>query len=332
MAGNRKGIFMTHIRSRDEPYTAQQWRLSRSEGRGKAFTIIFEATHATNPPVVETDARDNIYLIRPDFLDGSAYLYRFLASENYARPHISTVPSGSAGKYSMIYDAKRKRLCYFAHNDMFFIIGPDGAVKSSWNLLKPGPNAVVQYPLLFLEPDGTLHAAWTTQKNGVYLYWDIHHILSRDGGVTWQKMDGTLLALPVIADETGPSERITPGDKFDVHTWLFSLIAKGGKAHFFYSAQTSPPREHYIRYDSRTGRREIDLFPKFGGQAIFLMNLDGFSPRAPECGKRPLTAVPCGTGESSAPPAMTTGRHGTITQSARNRSSLEPMPSADAAS
>ncbi|HOZ46111.1 MAG TPA: hypothetical protein PLO37_10115 [Candidatus Hydrogenedentes bacterium] len=34
--------------------------------------------------------------------------------------------------------------------------------------------------------DGTLHAAWTSQKHGEYLYGDIHHVLSPDNGETWE--------------------------------------------------------------------------------------------------------------------------------------------------
>src|SRR5688572_14323817 len=76
---NSSGIFMTHLRSRNEAYTAQQWRLSRSTDGGKTFATIFEATNATNPGVIETDAEANIYLIRPDFSDGASYLHFFQA-------------------------------------------------------------------------------------------------------------------------------------------------------------------------------------------------------------------------------------------------------------
>src|SRR5947208_1019140 len=37
---NANGIFMTHIRTRNEAYTAQQWRLSRSADGGKNFKTI----------------------------------------------------------------------------------------------------------------------------------------------------------------------------------------------------------------------------------------------------------------------------------------------------
>ncbi len=50
---NRNGIFMTHIRDRNEDYTAQTWRLSWSTDGGRTFASIHEATDATNPPVLE---------------------------------------------------------------------------------------------------------------------------------------------------------------------------------------------------------------------------------------------------------------------------------------
>ncbi len=42
VVSNRSGIFMTHIRTRNAPYTAQQWRLSRSTDGGKSFITLYE--------------------------------------------------------------------------------------------------------------------------------------------------------------------------------------------------------------------------------------------------------------------------------------------------
>jgi hypothetical protein len=39
VVSNRHGIFLTHIRSRNEAYTAQQWRLSRSTDGGKTISL-----------------------------------------------------------------------------------------------------------------------------------------------------------------------------------------------------------------------------------------------------------------------------------------------------
>ena len=71
---NARGRFMAHIRTRNEPYTAQTWRRSWSRDGGAAWKTLLEATHATNPPVLETDAEANVDLVRPDFADGDAYL------------------------------------------------------------------------------------------------------------------------------------------------------------------------------------------------------------------------------------------------------------------
>src|SRR5688572_2337070 len=46
VVANARGIFTTHIRSRNEPYTAQTWRLSWSRDGGKSFVTLHEATHA----------------------------------------------------------------------------------------------------------------------------------------------------------------------------------------------------------------------------------------------------------------------------------------------
>jgi hypothetical protein len=276
VVANRRGIFMTHIRTRNEAYTAQQWRLSWSRDGGQTFQTLHEATDPTNPAVLETDDEDNLYLIRPDFVDGHAYLYRFRAAQDYRDPAISRIPNGAAGKYSMAFDRARRQLYYFAHNQTFHRISLDGTVLSSTNLLTAGKSAVLQYPLLYLDVGGILHAAWTSQKHGVYLYWDIHYLQSPDGGLTWRTMRGSPVALPVVADEGGPADRITLDDEFDFHTWLESFFVRAGKAHFLYLAQTQPSRQHYVRYNLATGQRELDLQPEFRGQQLSLSGLDGF--------------------------------------------------------
>ena len=273
---NAKGIFMTHIRTRNEAYTAQEWRLSQSRDGGKSFVTLFAATNATSAPALETDAENNLYLARPDYVDGHAYLYRFAAAKDYRAPVITRIPNGSAGKYCLMLDRARKQLYYFAHNNTFHRLALDGTVLSSTNLIAPGGSAVLQYPLLSLDPNGTLHAAWTTQSRERYLYWDIHYLQSRDGGGSWQTMAGRPTPLPVIADQTGPADRITLDDEFDVHTWLANMLVKDGKAHFLYLAQSTPPRQHYVRYDLATARRELDIQPEFKGDRLALRSLDGF--------------------------------------------------------
>ena len=291
VVANAHGIFTTHIRSRNEAFTAQQWRLSRSRDRGATFETLYESVDATNAPAIETDAAGNLYLVRSNFSDGSASLYRFQASGGYAQPTVARIPGGSAGKYCMNLDAARSRLYYFTWGRSLFVLGLDGAVRERQELTVNGANAVPQYPLSFLDPSGVLHAAWTTQKHGVYLYWDIHYMASDDGAQSWRRMDGTPLPIPLPVDDSGPSDRITLDDEFEVHSWLSNLLVKDGKAHFAYAAQAATWRQHYVRYDLATAARDVDLNPIFEGEEIRLASLDGFFASRADLPEAPLYYV-----------------------------------------
>ena len=276
VAANAHGIFTTHIRSRNEAFTAQQWRLSRSLDGGATFETLYESVDATNAPAIETDAAGNLYLVRSDFVDGSASLYRFQAGDGYAQPAVARIPGGSAGKYCMNLDETRGRLYYFAWGRSLFVLDLDGGLLERQELTVDGANAGPQYPLSFLDPSGVLHAAWTTQKLGVYLYWDIHYMASDDGARSWRRMDGAPLQIPLPVDDSGPSDRITLDDEFEVHSWLSNLLVKDGKAHFAYAALADSWRQHYVRYDLAAAARDVDLFPIFEGEEIRLASLDGF--------------------------------------------------------
>lgn len=291
VVSNRKGIFASYIRSGNKDYNAQEWRLAHSRDGSKTFSVMHQATHATNPPILETDEQDNVYLVRPDFKDGHAYLYRFSATAEKAEPVVTKIPGGSAGKYSMTLDAKRKQLYFFAHNNTFHVIGLDGTVRSSATLLKQGPNGAMVYPHLALARDGTLFAAWTTQKHGVYLYWDIHAMKSPDAGKSWQKLDGTPLELPVIADETGKADRISRDDEFKVHSWLSAFLAANGKLHLAYWTENTPQRQRYLRYDGRSGKQEVDTPHLFRGRDLKLVSDSGVLVARAELADAPLYFV-----------------------------------------
>ena len=291
VASNARGIFTTHLRSRNEAFTAQQWRLSRSVDGGATFETVYESVDATNAPAIETDAAGNLYLVRSNFVDGSASLYRFPAGGGFAEPSVSRIPGGSAGKYCMNLDEPRGRLYYFTWGRSLFVLGLDGAVLERQELTVNGDNAGPQYPLSFLDPSGVLHAAWTTLQHGVYMYWDIHYMASDDGARSWRRMDGAALQVPVPVDDTGPTDRITLDDEFEIHSWLSNLIVKDGKAHFAYAAQAESWRQHYVRYDLATAARDVDLYPTFEGEAIRLASLDGFFASRADLPEAPLYYV-----------------------------------------
>ena len=281
VVANQHGYFTTHIRDRDKPYLAQTWRLSRSTDRGKSFKTIFQQTDATNPPVIESDAEGNIYLVRVDFNSGDAFLCRFDAAKDFTEPTVTKIPGAAAGKYAMVLDEKRHRLFFFSHNNSFHCMQLDGTVEYRTNLLKAGQHAILQYPLLALADNGDLHAAWTTQKHGLYLYWDIHHMLTRDQGEAWLDVSGSPITIPAAADNSGPTDLISSKDEFESHTWLSSMAVLGGKAHFAYMTQTVPPRENYIRFDLASGNKDIHEH-EFKGERIRVLGLSGFFVSDPE--------------------------------------------------
>jgi hypothetical protein len=252
------GIFVTHIRKSNTNYTAQQWRLSRSVDGGRSFTTVLEDTHATSAPAIEADRDGKLLFCRPDFLDGNAYLYRLDPSRPESGPQVSKLTGGSAGKYCLLLDSPRQQLYWFAHNNTFHVLSLDGTVRTNLTLIAAGKQAVLQYPHLTLDANGTLFAAWTTSMPTGYLYRSVHAIKSRDGGQTWQTLDRKRLGLPIVADDSGPATQVSKDSEFDVHTWLSAFMVKDEKLHFVYWAETKPQRQWYRRYDTATGKAEID--------------------------------------------------------------------------
>jgi hypothetical protein len=261
VVSNKHGLFITYVRKSNADYSAQQWRLARSTDGGRSFATVVEETRATSAPALETDKQGTLFFARPDFKDGNAYLSRLDSFSD--EPRMAALDGGSAGKYCMALDEPRKQLYYFAHNGTFHIVGVDGQVRRSMRLLARGDYAVLQYPHLTLGRDGTLYAAWTTEKHGVYLYRSIHAMKSADGGETWKTLEGKSLKPPIPADDTGPATQISRDDEIDVHSWLSAFMAKDGKLHFVYWAKTTPQRQRYLRYDGATGKKEVDLEPLF---------------------------------------------------------------------
>ncbi|MFN0055259.1 MAG: hypothetical protein ACKV0T_24195 [Planctomycetales bacterium] len=285
VVSNQHGIFLTYLQSANAEYTKQTWRLMQSTDGGRTFAPRFTETRATNPPVLETDRVGRLFLTRPDFSDGHAYLSRFLPPE--FEPATTTLTGGSAGKFCQLLDEPRGRIYFFAHSGVFQVVGTNGELLKSTVLLVPGPKAVTQYPHLTLGDDGTLYAAWTTNALNEYLYRSIQAMKSPDGGETWLTLDGEPLAAPIVSDETGPTTRLSRDDELEVHSWLSAMLFKKGKLHFVYWAKTSPQRQRYLRYDGATGKKELDLEPIFAQHPPAepndsgLLATDRFDPDSP---------------------------------------------------
>lgn len=295
---NQYGIFLTYITGENNPIDPQKftWYLMRSTDGGKSFSKIYTGTRSY-PPVLETDSSGNIYLIESNTaVLSDAYLLRFSPSNNFTNPQKTVIPQGGAYKFAAVIDEARSQL-YFTGSTLipgdlwgverFYIIGLNGVVKSNVVLTQPGTSrADAHYPLLYLDTNGDLYMAWSTVVPGNYTYWSIHVIRSKDGGLTWENLEKTPLSVPIVADESGQTTRINLDDEFGptgtwASTWLSSFIVKNGKAHFAYRALTQPTRQHYVRYDLKTGKKDKDIFPIWKGEKVSIENLDGFFSTTP---------------------------------------------------
>jgi len=227
VVANAYGIFMTHIHKQEccdskgnccdakdplcfdpTPFVGScrdagrdhisTWRLSRSVNGGVTFTTIYEGTHGTGPPALETDSRGNIYLAHTNYFQGgqNTYVMRFLASNDFQNPTSTTLTGAWGGKFAMEIDEARGQLYFFSNANKFFRVRlSDLAILAEYQLTRDGINANMHYPHLYLDDNGHLYLAWTTaivtndpEKRPPYR--SIHFMRSLDGGATWMKPNG----------------------------------------------------------------------------------------------------------------------------------------------
>ena len=185
------------------------------------------------------------------------------------------------GKYAMAYDSAREKFYIATQNGELQMFDKKGKWLG-WKLLaRSGKHAVPQYPHLVMDGNGWLHYAWTSVTPDGDLYYSIHHMLSKDGGATWQNLGGSPVRTSTEADEGGEALLINLPDEFAVHTWLANMMPKEGKVHFMYLAQRPLNRIHYVRYDMATGVREYDSWSdapeqQWRGRQINLVDYNGW--------------------------------------------------------
>jgi hypothetical protein len=268
-----------------------EWRLLRSVDGGATFMLVDGGEHGTAPPVLETDSQGNIYLAYTDYFLGgqNAYVRRYLASNNFQNPTSITLTGPWNAKFAMEIDEARGQLYFFGWGGKFFRVRlSDLAILAEYQLTRDGTNANMHYPNLYLDDYGHLYLAWTTARINPALegqgqcgnltsdhpYWSIHFMRSLDGGVTWAKLNGQRLDPPIIADNTGPTDEITPADERCASPWLSTFLVKGDKAHFVYKARDPVNKQHYVRYNLSQLGIDRDVVP-FIGDTISISNLDG---------------------------------------------------------
>jgi len=192
---------------------------------------------------------------------------------------------GWAQKLALEYDQPRQQFYALVYSgaggvvNYFWRVNMNGhVIGSRQQLTTGGSNALGgTYPCLSLR-DGILHYGWTTDSITARPnanYYDMHYAQSPDGGASWRKMNRTPLSLPIVADDTGPTDLISLPDEADKSPFGANMLVRAGKAHFMYAAHVFG-RQHYVRYDLATARRDIDIQPSWIGEQLRINHLDGF--------------------------------------------------------
>ena len=283
VVANDKGIFITYM-YREGKQGGEVWRLARSTDGGRTFKTAYEMKHNdkhfhTRAPAMETDRDNHVYLTFPDSHRRATRFVRFTAKNRYAAPDINRTYNGvsSASKYAMAYDRSRQRLYHATQWGRFLTIDMSGKLLGNRHVFKSGRGAGPAYPHLFVDESGVIHFAMTTGVKYVP-YESIRYVKSTDGGATWKTMGRKPIRTPTTSAAGGPSDMINLTDEVTPWgTWLASMHVKRGKVHFVYrtvnpwepaklgNPKPIVPRQHHMRFDGQSGKREIDSWRARGG-------------------------------------------------------------------
>lgn len=298
VAENTNGIFVSYVTAYDDNTLDASWKLVRSVDNGASFSTLYTGTSEQSPPALESDVRGNVYLIYPtqttDTNPTTATFLKFSAQNGFANPVLTKSLPNASSKFTTLYDQYRDHIYYFTAADSypgtveqfrhknFLVLSPEGDVVRAVSLTQGG-DAVpsgVQYPML-ANFGYDLFLAWTTddsEPGSAPHYRTIHIIKTDDAGNTFKKLDGTVLSsapnTPIIADETGPTDRITRDDEVAPNTWLSGLAATNYKVHAMYNAYSTdlPSRQHYVRLDAQSGTRITDIQPTWCLETRCILN------------------------------------------------------------
>ncbi|PRD56511.1 BNR-4 repeat-containing protein [Sphingobacterium gobiense] len=190
--------------------SSTQWTVQRTEYKGNA-----------------ADAHNIISMM----VDGDGYLHVAWDHHNgrlrYAR---STIPNGlELGQEQGMIGKEENRVTYpefFAlpNGDLLFVYrdGGSGAgnliinrydVNKGWQRLHTnlidGEGKRNAYWQAYVDDKGTIHVSWVWRESpDVASNHDMAYACSKDGGLTWQKTDGTTYGLPIRADNAEYAARI----------------------------------------------------------------------------------------------------------------------------
>jgi hypothetical protein len=261
------GIFATYTVVLNEAQ-GHKWRLSRSEDSGETWTPLYTG-HGAQGPVMVVDNTGNLILFVPNMNNDDAYLFVFRRDKQFQSPTgftLKDIPCDA--KFDMVYDPNWNVVHVGTQYGRFLTLNPsngkafhDYAVYAS-----VGKTGKTQYPHVAIDRHKNIHFAMTSaDKNDPTsrLYRTIQHVYATptsDGKLSWRRMGGALLTLPVAPDETGSSTMINDQSEIAVSSHLSSFLAKGDKVHFYYVVEKAKKLyAHYKRFDFASGLADVDI-------------------------------------------------------------------------
>jgi hypothetical protein len=131
--------------------------------------------------------------------------------------------------------------------------------------LAPGGGLFAHYPHVYFDRSNSCPSgrsgrcdvavmAWTTTAAScsAYGYYDIHYLISPDGGVTWYGRNGAIsfASFPILAGDDGPGWQLLDSSEYNAHgssctndaNWLASIYVQDGHLFFIYRHQGSTAR------------------------------------------------------------------------------------------
>jgi len=261
------GLFATYTTVLDDA-PGHQWRLSRSTNGGKSWSKIYTG-HGAQGPVLVADSEQNLILFVPNKNTDDVYLLVFRRDQQYQSPKMFTIHGVACdAKFDMVYDPNWNVVHVATQYGRFLTLNPaNGQTFHDYQVYaETGSTGKTQYPHVAIDKHKNIHFAMTSaDKNDPTsrLYRTIQHLYATptsDGKLSWRKMGGAQLTLPVPPDETGSSTLIIDQGEIAISSHLSSFLAKGDKVHFFYVVDgASGMYAHYKRFDFATGVVDVDI-------------------------------------------------------------------------
>jgi rhamnogalacturonyl hydrolase YesR len=237
------------------PLGVDAWELRRTEHRGNV-----------------ADAHNSVSIA----VDGAGYLH--VAWDHHASPlhYARSVAPGSIelAPPSPMLGEREASVTYpqfhlLPNGDLLFLYRDGASGKGSlilnryttatakWSVVQPslidGEGKRSPYWDLCVDAKGTLHLAWIWRDSpDVSSNHDLAYATSKDGGATWKKTDGSMLALPITAASAEYAQRIPTGSNL-MNSPMIAADSQGHPSICTYWSPTAEaaPQFQIVQHDGK---------------------------------------------------------------------------------